>query len=216
MLLVKGSGVTDDIQKLFDQNREWASLVEASDPGFFQRLAEGQSPKYLWIGCSDSRVPETQLLGLGPGDVLVHRNVANVIQTEDINCLSVIRFAIEVIKVRHIIVCGHYGCAGVRAGMAQDLEWPLDAWLRDTSRLYREQKKSLSDLVPIDAELRMCELNVEMGVNTIVNIGLVRDAWAKAQPLEVHGWIYDLQDGLIKNLGLRVASSEEADELTKN
>ena len=208
--------MTDDIQKLFDQNREWASLVEASEPGFFQRLAEGQSPKYLWIGCSDSRVPETQLLGLGPGDVLVHRNVANVIQAEDINCLSVIRFAIEVIKVRHIIVCGHYGCAGVRAGMAQDLERPLDAWLRDTSQLYREQKKSLSDLDPIDAELRMCELNVEMGVNTIVNIDVVRAAWARDQPLEIHGWIYDLQDGLIKNLGFRVASSEEADELTKN
>ncbi len=206
--------MTDDIQNLFMQNRAWASRMEAAEPGFFRRIAEGQSPNYLWIGCSDSRVPETQLLGLGPGDVLVHRNVANVVRTEDINSMSVIRFAVEVIKVRHIIVCGHYGCAGIRAGMALDVEWPLDAWLRDTNRLYHEHKNSLGDLDPIDGELRMCELNVEMGVNTIVNIGVVRDAWAKAQPLEVHGWIYDLQDGLIKNLGLRVASGEEADQLT--
>ena len=206
--------MADDIQKLFEQNRAWATGLEEADPGFFQRLAGGSSPKYLWIGCADSRVPETQLMGLAPGDVFVHRNVANVVMSEDINCMSVIQFAVTVVKVRHIIVCGHYGCVGVKAGMDQDTEGPVDLWLTDMRQLYDEYKDTLSDLEPIDAQSRMCELNVRVRVQKIADTAMLRDAWASGQAVEVHGWIYDLQDGLIKNLGLRVASSEQAAQLS--
>ena len=200
--------MADDIQRLFEQNRAWAARIEGADPGFFKRLANGQSPKYLWIGCADSRVPETQLMGLEPGDVFVHRNVANVVLPEDINCMSVIQFAVEVVKVRHIIVCGHYGCAGVKAGMDQDAEGPVGLWLTDMRRLYDEHKESLSDLDPIEAQSKMCELNVQLRVRIIADTSTLRDAWARGELVEIHGWIYDIQDGLLKNLGFMVASSE--------
>ena len=206
--------MADDIQKLFEQNRAWAAGLEAADPGFFQRLAGGQSPKYLWIGCADSRVPETQLMGLAPGEVFVHRNVANVVLPEDINCMSVIQFAVTVVKVRHIIVCGHYGCQGVEAAMDQNTEGSIDLWLTGVRRLFDEQKEALGELDPIEAQSRVCELNVRMGMQTIADTVTLRDAWAEGQAVEVHGWIYDLKDGLIKNLGLRVASSEQAAQLS--
>ena len=206
--------MADDIQKLFEQNRAWAAGLEAVDPGFFQRLAGGQSPKYLWIGCADSRVPETQLMGLAPGEVFVHRNVANVVLPEDINCMSVIQFAVTVVKVRHIIVCGHYGCQGVEAAMDQNTEGVVDLWLTGVRRLFDEQKETLGELDPIEAQSRVCELNVRMGMQTIADTVTLRDAWAEGQAVEVHGWIYDLKDGLIKNLGLRVASSEQAAQLS--
>ena len=208
--------MADDIQRLFEQNRAWTARIEKTDPGFFKRLSKGQSPKYLWIGCADSRVPETQLLGLEPGGVFVHRNVANVVLEEDINCMSVIQFAVEVLKVRHIIVCGHYGCAGIKAGMDQNTEGPVDLWLTDMRRLYDEHKDSLSELDPIQAQSKMCELNVQLGVRTIADTATLRDAWARGQRVNVHGWVYDLRDGRIKDLDFMVASSEQAVQLRKN
>ena len=198
--------MSDDIQKIFDRNLAWAERIKTIDPSFFDRLAAGQSPDYLWIGCADSRVPETQLMDMEPGDVFVHRNVGNVVLEQDTNCMSVIQFAVEVIKVRHIIVCGHYGCAGVKAGMNHDTDGPIDLWLADMRRLYDEQKSSLSDLAPIDAQSKMCELNVWRSVQTVADTIILRRAWSGGQKLEVHGWIFDLTDGLIKNLGISLAS----------
>jgi len=205
--------MSDDIQKLFEQNRAWAEGVEADDPGFFERLSQGQSPKYLWLGCADSRVPETQLMGLAPGDVFVHRNIANVFKDSDNSAMSVLQFAVTVVGVRHVIVCGHYGCAGVKAGMDQNTAGPVDEWLGDMRDLYDANKDSLSDLDPADAQARMCEMNVKLRVQTIGQTSVLQETWANGQAVDVHGWIYDLKDGLIKDLGYHVASAEDVNQL---
>lgn len=205
--------MSDDIQKLFEQNRAWAESVDAGNPGFFQGLAQGQSPKYLWIGCADSRVPETQLMGLAPGDVFVHRNIANVVKTSDTSAMSVLQFAVTVVGVRHVIVCGHYGCAGVKAGMDQNTEGPVDDWLDDMRELYDANRDTLGNLDPVEAQARMCEMNVKLRVQTIGQTSVLQDTWASGQAVDVHGWIYDLQDGLIKDLGYRVTSTEDVNQL---
>jgi carbonic anhydrase len=185
---------------LLEQNRRWAAEREASDPGYFHRLSHQQSPEYLWIGCSDSRVPANVITGLDPGEVFVHRNIANVVHGADINCLSVLQFAVEVLKVRHVIICGHYGCGGIKAAV-EGATGLLDYWLHPVRRLAREQRDIL-DVVADQAHRldRLCELNVALQVETLARTPIIEAAWARGQELRIHGWCYDLKDGLIRNL----------------
>jgi carbonic anhydrase len=192
--------------QLLENNRTWARGVLAADPEFFARLARQQSPQYLWIGCSDSRVPANQITGLAPGEVFVHRNIANVVVHTDLNCLSVIQFAVDILKVRHIILCGHYGCSGVHAAMTRHRIGLSDNWLRHVQDVAGKHAAELSSLSSEDARhRRLCELNAEEQVRNISQCTAVQEAWERGQPLEVHGWIYDLGDGLLRDL--RVARS---------
>ena len=188
------------LRQLLDNNRAWAKEMLAQDKQFFSRLAQQQSPQYLWIGCSDSRVPANQITGLMPGEVFVHRNIANVVVHTDLNCLSVIQFAVDILKVRHIILCGHYGCSGVQAAMTRHRIGLSDNWLRHVQDV---AGKYDGELRALDAEARhrrLCELNVLEQVGNISQCTSVQEAWERGQPLEVHGWIYDLKDGLLHDL----------------
>ncbi|MGH8691901.1 MAG: carbonate dehydratase [Burkholderiales bacterium] len=190
------------LQRLFENNRAWASSVRASDPQYFTRLARQQSPQYLWIGCSDSRVPANQITGLAPGEVFVHRNIANVVVHTDLNCLSVIQFAVDILKVRHIILCGHYGCSGVQAAMTKHRIGLSDNWLRHVQDVAAKHAGELAPLSEEARHRRLCELNARDQVQNIVQCTAVQEAWERGQPLEVHGWIYDLKDGLLHDLGV--------------
>ena len=198
------------LEILLERNRSWADLMTSSDPDFFARLARQQAPRYLWIGCSDSRVPANQIVGLLPGEMFVHRNVANVVVHTDLNCLSVLQYAVEVLKVEHVIVCGHYGCGGVLAALRGDKFGLIDNWLRhvqDVRGKYRTQLDAQSnEALRHD---RLCELNVIEQVVNVSQTTVVRDAWERGQTLTVHGWIYSLRDGLLRDLGPCVRS--EAD-----
>jgi len=199
------------LSQLFDNNRAWAADMTRQDPDFFRRLSTQQSPHYLWIGCSDSRVPANQIVGLVPGEMFVHRNVANVVVHTDLNCLSAIQFAVEVLRVEHIIICGHYGCAGILAALQDNKLGLIDNWLRhvqDVSAKYRAQLDSLETEKKHD---RLCELNVIEQVGNLSRTTVVRDAWSRSQALAVHGWIYDISDGLLRDLGVSVASQQELD-----
>ena len=188
-----------DITDLFKRNRVWAESVRAEDPQFFSRLANQQSPEFLWIGCSDSRVPANQITGLAPGEVFVHRNVANLVVHTDLNCLSVLEFAIDLLKVRHVIVCGHYGCSGVHAALTGQKVGLADNWLRHVQDVRENHAAELDAIADMAArERRLCELNVIEQVRHVCESTAVRDARARAQPLEVHGWIYGLEDGLLR------------------
>jgi carbonic anhydrase len=202
-----------DLKRLLDQNKAWAEGIKASDPGFFQTLAKQQSPTYLWIGCSDSRVPATQLVGMVPGEMFVHRNVANVVVHTDFNCLSVMQFAVDVLKVEHIIVCGHHGCGGVKAAM-DNLEFGLiDNWLRHVQDVRHAHQSTLAQIEDESKRLdRLCELNVIEQVFNVSRTSIVQNAWQRGQELVVHGWIYGLEDGLLRDLEISIDS---ADELTK-
>jgi carbonic anhydrase len=197
---------------LFDNNRAWAKSVTARDPDFFANLSRQQSPGYLWIGCSDSRVPANQIVGLAPGELFVHRNVANVVVHTDLNCLSVMQFAVDVLKVRHIIVCGHYGCSGVRAALFGDRLGLIDNWLRHVQDVRRKHEAALAAL-PDESQRsdRLCELNVVEQVANVCQTTIVREAWERGQPLAVHGWIYSLQDGLLRDLDTTVTSPGEVE-----
>jgi carbonic anhydrase len=199
----------DDIKALFDHNRAWAAQIEKDDPGFFARLAKQQAPKYLWIGCSDSRVPANQITGLMPGEVFVHRNVANVVLQTDLNCMSVVDFAIHQLKVQHVIVCGHYGCAGVHAAMGDSTVGAVDHWLSGIRELWDEHKSELQELPPTAAESRLCELNVQQQVRSLCRTTVMKDAWSRGQDIQVHGWIYGIQDGLLRNLGDPITAKSE-------
>jgi carbonic anhydrase len=192
-----------DLKRLLDQNKAWAESIKASDPEFFPNLAKQQSPTFLWIGCADSRVPATQLVGMMPGEMFVHRNVANVVVHTDFNCLSVIQFAVDVLKVEHIIVCGHHGCGGVKAAM-DNLQFGLiDNWLRHVQDVLNEHKTELAKIDDEEARLdRLCELNVIAQVLNVGRTTIVQNAWERGQDLVVHGWIYDLEDGLLRDLGV--------------
>ncbi|HUG09947.1 MAG TPA: carbonate dehydratase [Opitutaceae bacterium] len=199
------------MERLFAQNRAWSERVRAESPDFFTELARQQAPEYLWIGCSDSRVPANQIVGLLPGQVFVHRNVANVVAHSDLNCLSVIQFAVDVLKVRHIIVCGHYGCSGVRATLRRERMGLVDNWLRHVADV-REKHTALVDRAG-DEDRRtdlLCELNVVEQVSNVCATTVVGDAWARGQELNVHGIIYGLKDGLISDLRVSAASSGES------
>ncbi len=186
---------------LFENNRAWAAEQTRGDPEFFTRLLGQQSPGYLWIGCSDSRVPANQIVGLAPGELFVHRNVANVVVHTDLNCLSVLQFAVDVLAVKHVIVCGHYGCGGIVAALRDEKLGLIDNWLRhiqDVGTKHRAQLDSIADEAGRAA--RLCELNVIEQVSNVADTTVVRDAWRRGQQLSVHGWIYDLHDGLLRDL----------------
>jgi len=197
-----------DLKRLLDQNRAWAENIKASDPEFFQTLAKQQSPRFLWIGCSDSRVPATQLAGMLPGEMFVHRNVANVVVHTDFNCLSVMQYAVDVLKVDHIIICGHHGCGGVKAAMDNLHLGLIDNWLRHVQDVLHENKELLAKIDDEDERLdRLCELNVIAQVLNVGRTTIVQGAWQRGQELVVHGWIYGLQDGLLRDLGVSIDGS---------
>ena len=189
------------INQLFENNRAWAAQITHRDPDFFSRLSSQQAPKYMWIGCADSRVPANEIVGLAPGEMFVHRNIANVVVHADLNCLSVLQFAVDVLKVEHVIVCGHYGCGGVRAALRDDRLGLVDNWLRHVQDVRWKHLAELNSLpAEDDRHRRLCELNVIEQVINVSQTTIVRDAWARGQSLEVHGWIYDLLDGLLHDL----------------
>ena len=193
--------------QLLENNKAWARGVVAADPEYFARLARQQSPQYLWIGCSDSRVPANQITGLAPGEVFVHRNIANVVVHTDLNCLSVIQFAVDILKVRHIILCGHYGCSGVHAAMTRHRIGLSDNWLRHVQDVAAKHAPELDGLAEAPRHRRLCEVNVVEQVQNISQCTAVQEAWERGQPLEVHGWIYDLADGLLRDLKVSRAGS---------
>ena len=190
-----------EIAKLFERNKIWAKRVKESSPNFFEELSQQQSPDYLWIGCADSRVPANQIVDLPPGEVFVHRNIANVVVPSDLNCLSVIQYAVEVLHVKYIIVVGHYGCGGVKASLSSDNHGLIDNWLqhiRNVHRLHAHEFDGLDD--PDQQTDRLCELNVIEQVRNVCSTTIVRDAWQRSQPLRVEGWIYSIKDGHIRGL----------------
>jgi len=198
------------LPELFENNRAWAQRIVQQDPEFFAKLSRQQSPEYLWIGCSDSRVPANDIVGLLPGELFVHRNVANVVVHTDLNCLSVMEFAVDLLKVRHIIVCGHYGCSGVRAALKRERLGLSDNWLRHVEDVREKHRVSLdTGAQETDAADRLCELNVIEQVANVCQTTIARDAWERGQELAVHGWIYGIQDGLLRDLGVTVTAQNE-------
>jgi carbonic anhydrase len=201
---------------LFASNRAWAEKMTRHDPEFFARLSRQQAPEYLWIGCADSRVPANEIVGLLPGEMFVHRNVANVVVHTDLNCLSVLQFAVDVLRVRHVIVCGHYGCGGIHAALDREKHGLIDNWLRHVQDIQEKYGSELEALESARRADRLCELNVMEQVRNVARTTVVQDAWARAQPLAIHGWIYDIKDGLLRDLGLTLASSADFDALNLN
>jgi carbonic anhydrase len=201
----------DPLRHLFEQNADWARAIQKRDPDFFTKLARQQSPEYLWIGCSDSRVPANEIVGLLPGEVFVHRNIANVVVHTDLNCLSVIQFAVDVLKVKHIMVVGHYGCGGVRAALRCERVGLADNWLRHVQDVKEKHQGCLGCLADETARSdRLCELNVIEQAANVCSTTIVRDAWERGQPLNVHSWIYGLRDGLLRDLDFLASSPAEA------
>jgi carbonic anhydrase len=199
---------TDDIEVLFEKNREWARQMTAEDPEFFRKLAQLQAPQYLWIGCSDSRVPANQITGLMPGEVFVHRNIANMVVHTDLNCLSVIQFAVDVLQVRHIMVVGHYGCGGVNAALSNQRLGLIDNWLRHIQDV-ADAHRALLDRWPEKRPQLLCELNVIEQAANVARTNVVQDAWARGRKLTLHGWVYGLSDGLLHDTGLNASSATE-------
>jgi carbonic anhydrase len=201
-----------DIEALLKKNQAWAARMVAQDPQFFARLAAQQAPAYLWIGCSDSRVPATELVDLPPGEMFVHRNVANVVVHSDLNCLAVLHFAIAVLRVRHIIVCGHYGCGGVEAALHNRSFGLIDNWLRHVQDVRNKHSTLLSQCRDDAHRLtRLCELNVIEQVVNVCHTTIVQQAWQRGQPLAVHGWVYGLGDGILRELAITITHAEETD-----
>jgi carbonic anhydrase len=197
------------LDHLLQRNKNWAEQIKKSNPDFFEDLARQQTPDYLWIGCSDSRVPANQIVDLPPGEVFVHRNVANVIVHSDLNCLSVIQFAVDVLQVKHLIVCGHYGCGGILAALQNKKMGLIDNWLRHVQDIYQKFQLNLEDFAPEHHWDILCELNVvEQSVN-VAQTTVVQDAWDRGQELAIHGWIYKLHDGLIHDLKMGLTSVSE-------
>ena len=198
------------LSHLFENNRVWAGEIRQQDPDFFLELSRQQLPSYLWIGCSDSRVPANQIVGLLPGELFVHRNLANLVVHTDLNCLSVMHFAVEILKVRHIIVCGHYGCNGVQAALRHDRLGLSDNWLRHVEDVRHKHEKRLASVAgDTGAFDRLCELNVIEQVANVCQTTIARDAWERGQELAVHGWIYGLQDGLLRDLNVTATDPHE-------
>ena len=200
--------MTTELDELFAGNRSWAARTEAREPGFFTRLAQQQNPKYMWIGCADSRVPANEITGLDPGEVFVHRNVANVVVHSDLNALSTIQFAVDHLKVEHIIVVGHYGCGGVRAALHGTRVGLADNWLRHVQDVRLRHRGRIDHLSPAEQEDVLCEMNVIEQVGNVALSTVVQDAWLRGQTLAVHGWVYGLGDGLLKNLEVTMERAE--------
>ncbi|MDV3503247.1 carbonate dehydratase [Marinobacter sp. M-5] len=205
------------LDHLLEKNKSWADGIKAQDPQFFHRLSNQQAPEYLWIGCADSRVPANQIVDLMPGELFVHRNVANVVVHTDFNCLSVLQFAIEVLKVKHILVVGHYGCGGVKAAMMNEGFGLISHWLRHVQDV-RDKHQSVLDALSNDQDRvdRLCELNVVEQVGHVCQNNIVQEAWRRGQPLTVHGFVYDVADGILRDMGLSIASEEERDAVQTN
>lgn len=200
--------MSDNFDNLFENNRRWAAGHIADDPEFFTRLSQQQAPEYLWIGCSDSRVPANDIVGLAPGELFVHRNVANLVHHTDFNCMSVLQYAIEVLKVKHIMVTGHYGCGGVRTALQNHEMGLIDNWLRDVKDIYAKNRTRL-ELLDEEARIdRLCELNVVQQVANVCYTTIVQRAWRRGQPLEVHGCIYSINDGILRDMGVAVSGPE--------
>lgn len=199
------------LPQLFDNNRRWSERLRAREPEFFHRQARQQSPPYLWIGCADSRVPANDVVDLPPGDVFVHRNIANQVVPTDLNALSVLAFGVDVLEVRHVIVCGHYGCGGVRAALDPAPAGLVEHWLGHVRQVYRLHRTVLDPLEPEAQVHRLCELNVLEQARNVARTPVVRDAWARGQPLAVHGWVYDLEDGRLHDLDVTAESAADFD-----
>jgi carbonic anhydrase len=198
------------LEHLFENNRAWSKRISASDPEFFSTLSRQQQPRYLWIGCADSRVPANEIVGLRPGELFVHRNVANVVVHSDLNCLSVTQFAVEVLGVEHIIVCGHYGCSGVDAALNNRRVGLADNWLHHVHDVHAKHEATIGAVTDLAQRLdRLCELNVIEQVVNVCKTTVVRDAWSRGQDLTVHGWIYGLKDGVVRDLGVSAASPDD-------
>lgn len=200
------------IKALLDNNRQWSARMKAGDPEFFRRLAAQQRPEFLWIGCSDSRVPANDIVGLMPGELFVHRNVANMVVATDMNFLSVLQFAVDVLKVKQVIVCGHYGCGGVRAALGHQELGLIDNWLRAIKALHHQNLPLFEGLDGDDRVNLLCELNVRRQVRNVCHTTIVQNAWMRGQELTVHGWIYGLEDGLIKDLEISIHCTRQLDE----
>lgn len=199
---------------LLDRNRAWAASIKEQNPEFFSQLSKQQAPEYLWIGCSDSRVPANQIVDLPPGEVFVHRNIANVVVHTDLNCLSVIQFAVEVLKVKHIIVCGHYGCGGIKAAIDHHEHGLIDNWLRNIKDIHRFHKDKLSSIQSEKEKINiLCELNVIEQVANVCHTTIVQNAWKSGQELAVHGWIYSIEDGILKDLNVCTRNLDEIDQI---
>jgi len=206
-----------DLKRLLDQNRAWAENIKANDPDFFQTLAKQQNPRFLWIGCADSRVPANQLAGLMPGEMFVHRNVANVVDHTDFNCLSVMQYAVDVLKVEHIIVCGHHGCGGVKAAMNNLQLGLIDNWLRHVQDVVHEHEALLADVKDESKRFdRLCQLNVIEQVVNVCRTTIVQSAWQRGQDVVVHGWIYGLEDGLLRDLGVSIDNADSLPTIYHN
>lgn len=205
------------LKKLIENNRNWAAGMKSADPNFFLNLTQQQSPEYLWIGCSDSRVPANEIVGLKPGELFVHRNVANSVVHTDLNCLSVIQYAVEVLKVRHIIICGHYGCGGIQAVFQNKNLGLIDNWLRNTKNVMQKHNELLIKIIDEDLRLnRFCELNVIEQVINVCETTIVQQAWERGQELSVHGWIYSLHNGLINDLKVCITNNIELTAIYKS
>ena len=205
------------LNDLFTNNREWAERIKAEDPNFFATLSAQQAPEYLWIGCSDSRVPANQLMGLLPGDVFVHRNVANLVVHTDFNCLSVLQYAVEVLKVKHIIICGHYQCGGVMAAMSNAEHGLIDNWLRNIKDVYFKYREQIENLEALEERQDfLCELNVLEQVANVCYTTIVQNAWKRGQDLAVHGWLYALKDGLLRDLGITVNGLDQVPDVYRS
>lgn len=198
----------NQVRDLFARNRAWAAGIRERDPEFFLKLSAQQSPRYLWIGCADSRVPANDIVGLLPGELFVHRNIANLVVHTDLNCLSVIQFAVDVLQVEHVIVCGHYGCSGVGAALRGDRVGLSDNWLRHVQDVHNRHRDGIAPGSGEDALNSLCELNVIEQVVNVSRTTIVQEAWARGQALAVHGWIYGLRDGLLKDLGLTLTGAD--------
>lgn len=203
-----------DFQQLFINNRNWSQRIEQEQPGFFKRLSEQQAPEYLWIGCSDSRVPANEIVGLMPGELFVHRNVANLVLHSDMNCLSVLQYAIDILKVKHILVVGHYGCGGVKAAMLKQRVGFVDNWLRNVKDIYALYQDEIERLPDEEQQVnRLIELNVVEQVKNLCHTSFVQDAWERGQQLTVHGWVYSLRNGKIKDLLVSTSSLQQIDAI---
>lgn len=202
------------LKGLFDRNRAWAAKIKSEDPEFFTKLSIQQTPQYLWIGCSDSRVSASQIVGLLPGEVFVHRNVGNLVIHTDFNCLSVIQFAVEVLRVKHIIVCGHYGCGAIQAALGNTKLGLIDNWLRHIKDISRKHEKTLLKISEPSLRLnRLCELSVIEQVNNVCHTTMIQEAWQAGRDLSIHGWIYGIDNGLLKDLGICITKQDEIDPL---
>ena len=208
--------MTTPLQDLIEANRRWAIQTEHERPGFFTQLAQQQNPKYLWIGCSDSRVPANQIPGLDPGEVFVHRNVANVVVHSDLNALSVIQYAVDFLKVEHILVVGHYGCGGVLATLRGSRVGLADNWLRHVHDVKMRHRKRLDHLSVLEQEDALCEMNVIEQVGNVALTNVIQDAWARGQKVSVHGWCYGLKDGLVKDMGVSMSKPSEVMTVFRN